>query len=250
MSDGGPGRFAQTIAMLGDRLRLLFGPYRTPRFRYGQRVFCEARGWVKIIGLSDGPIPWPYGQRPGVKAKALILYADLARAVRREAAQAVAVWWGVGMYTVWKWRKALGVPKFNEGTRQVKRDNFLGPAYLAARKRAWAKARDPERRAKIGAALRGKPRPAHVIEAVRKAQLGIEQSLETRRKRSEAHRRLGTRPPKAGQPWTAAEDRLVHLLRPAEVAKRTGRTLQAAWRRRQQLGLRDGRAGRSVNPGG
>jgi hypothetical protein len=120
-----------------DRLRLLFGPYRTPRFRYGQRVFCEARGWVKIVGLRDGPIPWPYGRRPGVKSKALILYADLARAVRRESAQAIAAWWGVGMYTVWKWRKALGVPKFNEGTRQVKRDNFLGPAYLDARKRAW-----------------------------------------------------------------------------------------------------------------
>jgi hypothetical protein len=232
--------------MATDRLRLLFGPYCTPRFSYGKPVFCEARGWVKIVGLKDGPIPWPYGRRPSVKSKALILYADLARAVRRESAQAIAAWWGVGMYTVWKWRKALGVPKFNEGTRQVKRDNFLGPAYLDARKRAWAKARDPKRRAKIAAAKLGKPRPRHVIEAMRKANLGRKLSAAHRRKLSEAHKRRGTRPPRAGKPWSLWEDRLVQCLRPPQVALKTGRTLPAVWTRRQQLGLPDGRVGRKV----
>ena len=28
--------------------KLLFGPYRTPRFRYGSVVFCEVRGEVRI----------------------------------------------------------------------------------------------------------------------------------------------------------------------------------------------------------
>src|SRR5437773_1571033 len=32
--------------MAVDRTKLLFGPYATPRFRYGKRVFCRARGWV------------------------------------------------------------------------------------------------------------------------------------------------------------------------------------------------------------
>jgi hypothetical protein len=108
--------------------------------------------------------------------------------------------------------------------------------------RARAKARDPERRAKIAAARRGKPRPRHVIEAMRAANLGRPLSEETRRKMSEAHRRRGTRPPKAGRPWTAAEDTLLSAgMSAAEVAKRTGRTLTAACKRRGQLGLPDGR---------
>jgi len=44
------------------RHRLHFGPYRTPRFRIGQRVEDERRGTVRIVGLSDGPIAWPIGQ--------------------------------------------------------------------------------------------------------------------------------------------------------------------------------------------
>jgi len=45
-----------------DRHQLRFGPYRTPRFKYGARVECEVRGEVTIIGLSDGPIPWLVGK--------------------------------------------------------------------------------------------------------------------------------------------------------------------------------------------
>jgi hypothetical protein len=33
--------------------------YRTPTFRYGQRVACLARGEVEIVGLTDAPGPWP-----------------------------------------------------------------------------------------------------------------------------------------------------------------------------------------------
>src|SRR5262245_15348776 len=51
----------------------------------------------------------------------------------------------------------------------------------------------------------------------------------------------GTRPPKAGSPWTEREDALVRILPAKEVAKRTGRTLVAVWGRRQALELPDGR---------
>ena len=44
-----------------DRHRLLFGPYRTPVFKYGDVVICESRGQVEIVGLSGGRIPWPVG---------------------------------------------------------------------------------------------------------------------------------------------------------------------------------------------
>jgi hypothetical protein len=68
-----------------DRFRLLFGPYRTPRFAYGSGVFCEVRGRVTVYGLSDGPIPWPVGKRG--RAKALVVYKGLAKALRRESNQ-------------------------------------------------------------------------------------------------------------------------------------------------------------------
>ena len=38
-------------------------------------------------------------------------------------------------------------------------------------------------------------------------------------------------------PWTAAEDRLVRTLPPAQAAARTGRTMDAVYRRRHHLGL-------------
>ena len=58
------------------RYRLHFGPYRTPRFKLGQKVVCEARGEVTIVGISDGRIPWPIGQTK--RAKSLVLFRDQA----------------------------------------------------------------------------------------------------------------------------------------------------------------------------
>jgi hypothetical protein len=40
--------------------RLLFGPYRTPVFKYGDVVICDMRGQVEIVGLSGGRIPRPH----------------------------------------------------------------------------------------------------------------------------------------------------------------------------------------------
>ena len=213
-----------------ERFRLL-DTYKTPRFRYGRQVFCELRGWVTVVGLTEAPIPWPVGKRG--RGKSLILYGDLEKAVRRESAQAVAHWWGVSAQTVSKWRQALDVPRATEGTSRLHR------AYAAE---PWAR----RAREQLAASRRGKPRPPHVREAVRNARLGTHHSEESRRKISEAHRRRGTRPPAAGRPWTAEEDALLHRLTPAEVAERTGRTLRAVWHRRQALGLPDGRAGQKV----
>src|SRR5262249_41734447 len=41
----------------------LLGSYATPAFEYGDVVFCERRGDIRIVGLSEAPIPWPIGQR-------------------------------------------------------------------------------------------------------------------------------------------------------------------------------------------
>ena len=159
-----------------ERFRLRFGPYRAPRFRYGATVKDVRRGYVKIVGLSDAPIPWPLGQWHSGKSP--VLYGALLRAVRRESNQAVARAWGVSMQTVSLWRKALGVPATTEGTSKLRGAYAFEPGVERGRRNAWAKARDPERREKIAAARRGKPRPAHVIEAMRRGCAGKPHSAE------------------------------------------------------------------------
>jgi Ni/Co efflux regulator RcnB len=220
-------------------IRLRFGPYTTPRYKYGSVVMDELRGEVTLVETSSAKIPWPIGTRG--RAKTLVLYKDLARAVRRESNQAVAYWWGVTPQTVTKWRKALGVLATNEGTSAV-RSELITPA----KKKRFVEAvrptlRSPKRRAKIAAARGGKPRPKHVIEVLRKTHLGQKLSDEQRRKMSEAHKRRGTRPPAAGVPWTAKEDQLLRKLPARDVAKRTGRTLTAVYARRNLLKVPDGR---------
>jgi len=174
--------------------KLLFGPYRTPRFRYGAVAFCEVRGEVIVTGLTDAQIRWPLGKKGrNGRARGLVVYRDLEKAVRRESDSAVAHWWGVTAQTVTVWRKALGVARSNEGSEQLWRENFDQPWGKKARAKAIAKIRDPkrdaDRREKIAAARRGTKLPRHVVEALRAGRLGKPHSAEIRRKISEAHRR-------------------------------------------------------------
>ena len=79
-----------------DRFKLL-GRYRTPRCRIGQKVRCQVRGEVVIVALSDAPIPWPLCKRG--KWLVPVVYQGLARALRRESAQAVAHHWRIACQT-------------------------------------------------------------------------------------------------------------------------------------------------------
>jgi len=212
------------------RHKLHFGPYRTPRFRIGERVEDGRRGTVRIVGLSAGRIPWPIGQQG--RSKAIVLYGGLARAVRLDANAAVAYWFGVTGQTVTKWRRALGV-RHPEGDRRLQVAN--GKRNRNGLVAMWAKAKDPARRAKIAAARRGQPRPPHVIEAMRQANLGRKLPASQREKMSAAHKRRGTRPPAAGKAFSTRELRLISELPPAEAAKRTGRTLTAVYSQRYRL---------------
>ena len=215
-----------------ERFKLHFGPYRTPRFRYGQKVFCEVHGEVTVCGVTEGPIPWPVGKKKG-RRRSLVVYKGLAKAVRRASGQAVAHWWGVNPHRVSAWRKALGVDPTTEGTRRLRRDYVAEPWWAAARQKGH---RAPGRAERIAASMRGKTRPAHVVEAVRKAHLGMHHTAEARAKMSEAHRRRGW--VGRGDPvWTAPEDELVRTLPPEEAARRTGRTLSAVYTRRRTLGV-------------
>src|SRR6516164_2650967 len=103
-----------------ERVKLLFGPYRTPKCKVGRHLRCIMRGKVTVAGLSDALIQWPYVPQPGGNGyRSLILCGDLVRAVRRESEVAVAHWWGVSRHTVLKWRKALGVEQNTDGTRDL-----------------------------------------------------------------------------------------------------------------------------------
>ena len=220
-----------------DRFRLL-GTYRTPRFRYGRTVRCEVRGEVEIVGLHEAPIPWPVGKKG--RAKSLVVFKDLARAVRRESEVAVAHHWGVGRLTVWAWRRALGVGATTEGTSKLRSDYAREPAVVAGLKKAQAKSGDLARRAKLSAAMRGKKMDRRVVEALAAQRRGTRHTEESRRKMSETHRRRGTLVP-GTVVWTEREDALVRSLPAAEAARKTGRTLGAVWSRRRVLGLPDGR---------
>jgi hypothetical protein len=122
----------------------------------------------------------------------LVVFKDLAKAVRRESELAICHWWGVCPTCVWKWRKALGVGFSNEGTHRLLRDYTMEPWAIEALAKAQSKARDPERCRKIAEARRGKPRPPHVREAMLKARKGVPHTQETRQRMSETHRRRGT----------------------------------------------------------
>jgi hypothetical protein len=71
-------------------IQLRLGPYATPQFRIGDVITDELRGDVTIVGLSDGLIPWPIGRTNKSRGqKSLILFGDLARAVKDESLSAV-----------------------------------------------------------------------------------------------------------------------------------------------------------------
>jgi hypothetical protein len=59
----------------------------------------------------------------------------------------------------------------NEGISRLRSTHALKEPISNGRKKAWTKARDPERRAKIAASKLGKKRPRHVVEAHRQANL-------------------------------------------------------------------------------
>ena len=195
-----------------------------------------------VTGYTDGPIPWPLGRVRGRGGKPFpVLHGALVRAVRRESVVAVCHWFGVSRNTVWRWRKALGVEFSTEGTFRLKSRHSKEPWAVAARKKAWAKANDPDRRRKIAESRRGKPRPRHVIEAMRKGRTGKPHPPEVRARLSAFLRERAKVFVPSGRLWTAAEDELVRTLPAPEAARRTDRSLEAIYLRRRRLGVPDGR---------
>jgi hypothetical protein len=75
-----------------DRVKLLFGPYKAPPLRRGDRSFCLLRDCdVVITSWTDARIPWPRcrGLDGTAGGSGLLLNEELARAARHESADAL-----------------------------------------------------------------------------------------------------------------------------------------------------------------
>ncbi len=106
-----------------ERSKLLFGPYKAPPLKRGDRTWCLYRDASVIVATwSDAPISWPrcYLAEGRARAHGLLVDEALARAIKHESAAAVMHWWGVSRNTVRRWRGALGVGRLdNEGSRRL-----------------------------------------------------------------------------------------------------------------------------------
>ena len=207
---------------MDDRVQLLFGPYRPPRLRVGDRATCLLRDCEVIItSITDAPIPWPRCRALGGRGgSGPWLGGDLEEAVRRESAAAVRFWWRLSAATVRKMRTALGVTRTNnEGTQRL----------------VWQ------------AAVRGSEaiKDHEWTEAERAARRRLNAEL-----RLDRNLRLGYH----GPHWTKAELDLLGRLPDEALAARTGRTANGVRVMRTRLGIptaRDRRrraAGRVQSP--
>jgi hypothetical protein len=186
-----------------DRFQLLHGPYTPPALDRGDPAVCRYRdAGVIVTSWSDAPIPWPRCQVPGQRGgSGPLVDAELARAVRCESAQAIRFWWGVSQTAVQNWRRALGVERFNEGSRRLL--NALN--------------------AELGAALKGKRQPA---EQVRRR-------VATKRERGTLY--IPQRWAETG--WKPEQLALLGALPDEELAEQLGRTATAVPVKRTRLGI-------------
>src|SRR5262245_50859318 len=99
-----------TNLLMPAAARLIAGPYHPPALRVGARVFCHPRNSAVVVtSITDARLPWPRCRAIGIRGGSGLLVDDeLLRAIRTEAAVAVAHWWGVPQTRVTTWRRALG----------------------------------------------------------------------------------------------------------------------------------------------
>lgn len=248
-----------------DRERLLYGPYRAPPIRVGDRATCLRRDCdVKVTGWTDAPISWPEGVPvEGRSAPSIVLEEELARAVRMEAAAAIRYWWGVSVGVVWRWRKALGVGRMDSlGSRRLILAASAKGADVVRGIRLPHEQVERRRRTAVELNLGRTLRPGyHLGPPWTPRQLKMlgrlpDDEVARRTGRSwnavrQKREALGiANPAPLCRQWTAAEDALVRALTREEAARRTGRSLGAISQRRVALGLPPGRPGRPRCAGG
>jgi hypothetical protein len=222
-----------------ERFKLLYGPYLAPKCALGDKLSCEYRGReVAVKGMTDAPIQWPCTRRN--RNASPILCGELVRAVRTESEQAVAHHWGVRYPTVWKWRRALGVPRMTNGSRRLRIE--YTPEILTAEVREKSKEamRSPEVRARLSAAHKGQRAHPNAIAAVR--ELGKRpKSEEWKRRQSERLRRMWENPEAHGLPsrrnWSDEEIALLGTDTDRAIAQRLGIRRNVVKHKRERMGI-------------
>jgi hypothetical protein len=92
---------------------------------------------VVITGWSAGRISWPRFRGDGTRGggSGQLVDEELARAVRLESSVALQYWFGVNESTVWMWRQALGVERYNEGSARLHAALIARPEEIERRRR-------------------------------------------------------------------------------------------------------------------
>jgi hypothetical protein len=183
-----------------------------------------------VGGLTDAPIQWPYGRRPGGRPS-LILCEDLVRAVEAESSSAVAHHWGVSLSTVHQWRKALDVPKWTPGTTRLIVHRILQNRTLSGTPQARAKMRRAWEDRDVAPQFRAAGREA---ASRPKSEGWKEQASERMRQQWASGQRQGHA---RGRPWTDQELVLLGTEPDEVVARRVGRSVGAVQRKRVYLGI-------------
>ena len=159
--------------------QLLHGPYPAPALVIGEETTCLLRGCtVRITSWTEAPIPWPrcqaIDQRGG---SGLLLNDELARAVRCEAVMAIRHWWGVSGGIVCRWRKVLGVGRWQgqEATMGQNPGALILPRWTDGELALLGIMSDEEVAAAIG-------KPVNAVQ-VKRSRLGIPKTHDRRRRR-------------------------------------------------------------------
>jgi DNA-binding Xre family transcriptional regulator len=128
-----------------------------------------------------------------------VLCGDLVRAIQLEAAEAVAREWGVNPGTVSRWRRILGVKRFNLGTQEL----FLK--------------------------YQGKALTAETTSRGRELQTPEKQVDWALKRREEGRTRK--------RHWTATEDAMLATMPDNELARQLGCSTRTVALRRRELGI-------------
>jgi hypothetical protein len=210
--------------------KLLFGPYRPPSVKPGDRVLCLFRDRdVIITGFTSARLSWPICRpaEPPWGGLGIFVDEELVRAICSESVLALRYWWGVGRSTPQRWRGAFGIGRMDsEGSRVL----ILGAI------QATAEARKEE----------GDPAHRGVWTPEEEALLGVISDRQVAKATGRTlysvaakRRYLGRSDPEpegeSGDRWTVEEDGLVARLLPVEAAAATGRPLHCIYARRAIL---------------
>ena len=222
-----------------DRYKLLYGPYRPPKCRIGDKMPCEFRDReVTVRLMTDAPIQWP-AHRGGL-LPAVIVCGDLIRAVRSRIRD----------------RSCTPLGRFH-GDRQELAQSTLCTAHhsrhASARDRLHDRKADPgwasqgrgsqvpaRRRTKLSAAKKGKPLHPNMTAGQREW-ARRPKSAEFKRNVSEFMRELWKHPEEHGLPprhmWTDDEVARLGTQSDAAIARQLGLTEAVVYNHRRRLGI-------------